>query len=175
MSQPINVVDIFFWIHNTVGPRMYRGNFNLTTGIYILCYCCDRQTHQYHYWWVCLSQQSPWYKPCIWCMSGVPQFNSSPPSATYMRRWTGPSLVQVNGLSPIRHRAITWTNAGLLTIGLLGTNFSEIWIVILSFSFRKMHLKMLSAKMAAILSMGRWVNMALHAVQGCLCESWSMT
>ena len=78
--------------------------------IYILCYCCDRQTNQYHYWWVCLSQQSPWYKPCIWCMSGVPQFNSSPPSATYMRRWTGPSLVQVNGLSPIRRQAITWFN-----------------------------------------------------------------
>ena len=32
-----------------------------------------------------------------------------------------------NGLSPGRHQAITGTNAGLLSIGLLGTSFSEIW------------------------------------------------
>ena len=63
-----------------------------------------------------------------------------------------------NGLSPDRRQAITWTNADLLSIGLLGTYFSEIWIGILSFSFKKMQLKMLSAKMSAILSRGRWVN-----------------
>ena len=34
----------------------------------------------------------------------------------------------------------------------------EIWIGILSFSFKKMHLKMLSARMAAILSWGIWVK-----------------
>ena len=57
-----------------------------------------------------------------------------------------------SGLSPVRHQAITWTNADLLLIGLLGTSFSEISIGILSFSFKKMHLKMLCAKTAAILS-----------------------
>ena len=31
-----------------------------------------------------------------------------------------------NGLSPIRRQAITWTNAGLLSIGPLGTNLNEI-------------------------------------------------
>ena len=31
-----------------------------------------------------------------------------------------------NGLSPVPFQAITWTNAGLLSIGLLGTNISEI-------------------------------------------------
>ena len=51
-----------------------------------------------------------------------------------------------NGLSPIWCQAITWTNAGLLSIGLLGTNFSEFWIRILSLSCKKMNLKMLSAK-----------------------------
>ena len=56
------------------------------------------------------------------------------------------------------NQAITWTNADLLLIGLLGTSFSEISIRISSFSFKKMHLKMLSAKTAAILSRGRWVN-----------------
>ena len=59
-----------------------------------------------------------------------------------------------NGLSPVRRQAITWTNAGLLSIGLLGSNFNEIWIRILPFSFKKIHLKMSSAKMAAILSRG---------------------
>ena len=51
-----------------------------------------------------------------------------------------------NGLSPDRCQAIIWTNAGLLLIGPLGTNLSEILIEILTFSFQKMHLKVLSAK-----------------------------
>ena len=49
-----------------------------------------------------------------------------------------------NGLSPGRRQAIIWTNAGILLIGLLGTNFSEILIEICIFSFKKMHLKMSS-------------------------------
>ena len=51
-----------------------------------------------------------------------------------------------NGLSPARRQAIIWTNAGILLIGPLGTNFSEILIGIQTFSFTKMHLKMSSAK-----------------------------
>ena len=51
-----------------------------------------------------------------------------------------------NGLSPGRRQAILWTNAGLLLIGPLGTNFSEILIKILTFSFKKMRLKVSSAK-----------------------------
>ena len=46
-----------------------------------------------------------------------------------------------NGLSPGRRKAIIWTNAGLLLIGPLGTNFNEILIKILTFSFKKMRLK----------------------------------
>ena len=49
-----------------------------------------------------------------------------------------------NGLSPGRRQAIIWTNAGLLLIGPLGTNFSEILIEILTFSFKKMRLKVSS-------------------------------
>ena len=45
-----------------------------------------------------------------------------------------------NGLSPDRRQAIIWTNAGILLIGPLGTNFSEILIEILKFSFKKMRL-----------------------------------
>ena len=51
-----------------------------------------------------------------------------------------------NGLSPDWRQAIIWTNAGLLLIGPLGTNFSEVLIEILTFSFKKMRLKVSSAK-----------------------------
>ena len=51
-----------------------------------------------------------------------------------------------NGLSPGRRQAIIWTNAGILLIKSLGTNFSEISIGIQTFSFKKMHLKMSSGK-----------------------------
>ena len=46
-----------------------------------------------------------------------------------------------NGLSPEWRQAIIWTNAGILLIGPLWTNFSEILIQILTFSFKKMRLK----------------------------------
>ena len=51
-----------------------------------------------------------------------------------------------NGLSPGQRQAIIWTNAGMLLIGPMGTNFSEISIKIHIFSFNKMHLKMSSGK-----------------------------
>ena len=51
-----------------------------------------------------------------------------------------------NGLSPGRRQAIIWTNAGILLIRTIGTNFSEILGKIHSFSFSKMYLKMASAK-----------------------------
>ena len=55
---------------------------------------------------------------------------------------TGPD----NGLPPGRRQAIIWTNAGILLIGRWGTNFSEILIGIHTLSFKKIHLKMSSAK-----------------------------
>ena len=51
-----------------------------------------------------------------------------------------------NGLSPGRRQTIIWTNAGILLIRTLGTNFSEILSEIRAFSFKKMHLKMSSGK-----------------------------
>ena len=51
-----------------------------------------------------------------------------------------------NGLSPGRCQAIIWANAGILLIGPLGINISEILIEILTFSFKKIRLKVLSAK-----------------------------
>ena len=51
-----------------------------------------------------------------------------------------------NGLSPERRQVIIWTNSGVLLIGPLGTNFSEILIEIRTFSLKKIRLKMSSAK-----------------------------
>ena len=56
------------------------------------------------------------------------------------------SIVSDNGLSPGRRQAIIWTNAGILLIGPLGTNFSEILIEIHTFSIKKMRMKVSSAK-----------------------------
>ena len=51
-----------------------------------------------------------------------------------------------NGLSPGRRQAIIWTSAGILLIGPLGTNVSEILVEIITVSFTKMRLKVSSAK-----------------------------
>ena len=51
-----------------------------------------------------------------------------------------------NDLSPSRRQAIIWTNAGILLIVPWETTFSEILFGIHTFSFKKIHLKMSSAK-----------------------------
>ena len=56
------------------------------------------------------------------------------------------TIVSDNGLAPTRQQAIIWTNAGILLIWPLGTNFSEILFEIHTFSLKKMQLKMSSGK-----------------------------
>ena len=51
-----------------------------------------------------------------------------------------------NGLSPGLRQAIIWPKAVILLVRTLGTNFNEILIEIHIFSFKKLHLKMSSAK-----------------------------
>ena len=51
-----------------------------------------------------------------------------------------------NGLAPYMRQAIIWTHAGILLIEPLETNFSEIFIEIHTFSFKEMHLKLLSER-----------------------------
>ena len=70
----------------------------------------------------------------------------------------GVSIGSDNGLLRGRRQAIVWTNAGMLLIGPLGINFNEIRFGILTFSFKKMYLKLPSVKMATILFSGRWVK-----------------
>ena len=85
--------------------------------------------------------------------------NSSPPSACHI-------YVLVNWVtigSGKSRQTITRTNADILSIGPLRTNFNENWIEILTFSFKKMQLKLSSAKMAAILSRRKWVKPSNYA------------
>ena len=56
-------------------------------------------------------------------------------------------IVWDNSLSPGWCEAIMWINAGILLIGTLGTNVSEVVNEILTFSFKKMHLKIASEKL----------------------------
>ena len=51
-----------------------------------------------------------------------------------------------NGLSPSRRQAIIWTSGGIVFIGPLGTNLSEILIEIPTISLKKIRLKVSSAK-----------------------------
>ena len=52
-----------------------------------------------------------------------------------------------NGLVPGWCQAINWTNVGILLIRPLWTNFSEIFIEIHKFLFKKIHFKMSSGKL----------------------------
>ena len=61
-----------------------------------------------------------------------------------------PTIGSNNGLSPDRCEAIILTHAGILLIGPLGMNFSEILIEVNTFSLKKMHLKISSAKRCLI-------------------------
>ena len=70
------------------------------------------------------------------------------------------------GLSPGRRQAIIWTNAGILLIGTLGTNFSEILIEIYTFSYRDTHLKMSSWKWRPFFSRPQCVNGGLQLSAG---------
>ena len=63
-----------------------------------------------------------------------------------------------NGLPPGRRRAIIWTNDGILSIGPLGANFNEISTGIQTFSFKKMHIKMSSAKYPFCLGLNVLIN-----------------
>ena len=63
-----------------------------------------------------------------------------------------------NGLSPGQRQAIIWTITGILLIGPLGTNRSEIWIGIQTFSFKKMHLKMSQCVNHSYNAIYRWLS-----------------
>ena len=73
-------------------------------------------------------------------------FDSLRPSDAYICVSNLTIIGSDNGLSPGRRQAIIWTNAGMLLIGPLGTNFNEILPEIHTFSFKKIPFKMSSVK-----------------------------
>ena len=68
-----------------------------------------------------------------------------------------------NDLSPGRRQAIIWTNAGILLMWPLWINFSGILIEINTSSFKKMHLKMSSAKWRPFCPGGDELKCAMYA------------
>ena len=77
-----------------------------------------------------------------------------------------------SGLSSDRRQAIIWTNDGILLIRTLGTNFSEILSEIHSFSFKKMHLKMSSAKWRLFRLGLNVLNNSSAAIQNKVTPKW---
>ena len=71
-----------------------------------------------------------------------------------------------NALSSGWHQAIIWTNGGILSIGPLGTNFSENLIKIYVFSSKKMQLKM---------SSGKWWQFYLDLCVHAYMYQWTMS
>ena len=116
----------------------------------------------FHYWQFLTSDTKPfihayiisWLDHCIGFLYGLltQQLNRLQSALTHWDRVMHICISKLiiigadDGLSPGRHQAIIWTNAAILLIGSLETNFSEILIEINIFSFNKIHLKMLSGK-----------------------------
>ena len=112
--------------------------------------------------WVCHCQHIQW-----WQNWHYDDFQFSFDDLTHWGRVTHICVVKLimigsdNGLSPGWRQAIIWTNTGILLIWPWGTSFSEILIGIHTFSFKKIHLKMSSAKMASILSRPQCVKVSI--------------
>ena len=81
-----------------------------------------------------------------------------------------------NSLSSSLHQAIIWTNVGILLIRTLGTNFSEIGSEIHAFSFKNMHLKMLSAKWrkfySSLNALSLHIDIAANVFRHYNCVTW---
>ena len=86
------------------------------------------------------------------------QIIAPPPSPLIYASVNWISFGSSNGLPPLRRQAIIWTYVGLFSILLAGTIFSEIRLEIMLYSLKKVHLKLPSAKMAAVFSNGNELN-----------------
>ena len=107
--------DIVNWPHTNT----FRWNFNKHMHFFIHKNAFENV--------VCVTAANMLRPPCI---------NSLRPSDAYVRQKLT-IIVSDNGLSPGRRQAIIWTNAVILSIGPLGTNFSKILNEIYIFSFKK--------------------------------------
>ena len=69
-----------------------------------------------------------------------------------------------NGLSPGRHQAIIWTTAGILLIGPLGTQFSEIFSRNSNILIQDIAFENVVCEKAAILSQPQCVNADMRCI-----------
>ena len=130
----------------------HRDNCRLLTGViirlikgsHIICNDMYSKTLIFHTQCICCMS----FKSCVKGKSehqetGFRHLAKTKPGLTYWGRVTHICVSKLtiigsdNGLSPDRCQAIIWTKAAIVLIGPLGTNFSEILIEILSFSFKK--------------------------------------
>ena len=79
-------------------------------------------------------------------LSGNEIYNVPILTVPTLTHWGRVTHICVSNLTPDRRQVIIWTNARILLIGPLGTNCSEILIEILNVSFKKMRVKVSSAK-----------------------------
>ena len=101
--------------------------------------------------------------------------NSLRPSDAYICVSKLTIICSDNGLSPGRRQAIIWTNAWILLIEPLGTNFSEILIGIQILSFKKMRLKMTSGKWRPFCLGLNVLNTVKIVASSCIPTGWSPT
>ena len=126
------------------------------------------------YWQLYLFKHRIGYITC-WCYDMVAIYSICTP-LTHWGRVTHICVSKLtiigsdNGLSPGRRQAIIWNNGGILSIGLLGTNFSEILVEILTFSFKKMRLNMSSAKWRLLRLGLNELNRLVDEFMSCDCD-----
>ena len=121
---------------NVTWTNLAKGLYHMNTGWHVVKKCVSGYKARWetdsmkHHWtcWLTYTLLTHWGRATHICVGKLTIIGSD------------------NGLSPGRRQAIIWTIAGILLIGPLGTNFSEILIEIHTFSFMKMHLKMSSAR-----------------------------
>ena len=73
-----------------------------------------------------------------------------------------------NGLTPVRHHAITWTNADLSSIRPLGTHLMKFYL-----EFKKNVFKIVICKQSAISIRPQWVNKQIKQITLVLKILWA--
>ena len=133
MMQPDGYL---LWTMNKTSPVLFRMGYLIDDEFH--AYLVDERTETYFIMFVEKIQQLK-----IHCIDELQLIEAE------WRTYASINLAIIgsdNGLSPDWCQAIIWTNARILLIGSLGTNFREILIENHTFSFRKMLLKKSSGK-----------------------------
>ena len=167
-----HVQPVTYFSQVTIFPFQYHGICNISLyGIYPYY---NEVPRYLLYQWVCNCLSVMLGSSGGIAVSSGLLFNTIGPRGLLLTHWGRVTHICVskltiissdNGLSPGRRQAIIWTNAWILLIRTLGTNFSEILSEIHAFSFKKMHLKMSSGKR-------RPSCLGLNVLSHCLNNCW---